>query len=225
MNTEQITLKAGEYIQMAPLYPQEPLKSENYTIQRFSLNEQQVRRIEIMTLRAPYFVRNTPPESDVEYVRLVTKDGDIMMSDTPMEKVTNQDVVFYSNGDVLIFGLGIGLIVLPILAKTNVKSILIVELDQGLIDIVSPILKQLDSENKITITQGDAFSYHDQLEKGSMFDTIYFDIWVDINSENYAEQKLLHRRYNKFLNKSNPLHFMDSWLKSYYRDQKRKGKF
>jgi hypothetical protein len=74
-------------------------------------------------------------KSDFPYVRLVKKGEGVMMSDTPMERNTNYHILDKANGDVLIFGLGIGLIILPLLRKENVKSITVVELYQDLIDV------------------------------------------------------------------------------------------
>src|SRR5690349_4219937 len=61
-----------------------------------------------------------------------------MMSDTLYERQTNQIFLDSAKGDVLILGLGIGLIVYPIMNKANVTSIKIVELHQEVIDLILP---------------------------------------------------------------------------------------
>ena len=60
------------------------------------------------------------------YVRL-RHNGQIVMSNTGMELRTNMDFCLKANGDVLIGGLGIGLIILAIQDNPEVRSITILE--------------------------------------------------------------------------------------------------
>lgn len=53
------------------------------------------------------------------YAQLFVKGG-LVMSDTQMERDSNEDFVRYARGDVLIAGLGLGMILLPLLAKKSV---------------------------------------------------------------------------------------------------------
>src|SRR5512138_844997 len=53
-------------------------------------------------------------------------DNALMMSDTRMERRTNLGVVVNAEGSVLIAGLGVGLILVPIMAKAEVTSITVV---------------------------------------------------------------------------------------------------
>ena len=137
------------------------------------------------------------------------------MSDTPMERNTNDKFLQSANGDVVIFGLGLGLIVFPLLDDKNIKSITIIELYQDLIDIVKPNIEAKDKHKKVKIIQGDCFTF--EFTKETKFDTIYFDIWIDICGDNYEEQKKLERRFRKHLNKDNPNKFIDSWMKDHYK--------
>jgi hypothetical protein len=141
------------------------------------------------------------------YVRLRDR-YDCIMSNTPMEKRTNSDVVHYANGDVFIAGLGIGLIVLPIQEKENVKSVTILEKYPEIIELVG---KQLPLNEKVKIIQGDVFTYN--FPKGTKFDTIYFDIWNYVNSDVYEEMKLLRKKYRKYkrFSTENPNVYMDCW--------------
>ena len=127
------------------------------------------------------------------------------MSDTWMERYSNQEILKQANGQVLIAGLGIGLILTPLREKESVEHITVLEQNQTLIDLVSPYFDFSD----ITIVQGDIFTW----ETKKKFDTIYFDIWSDISSDNYKETTTLHRRYRKNLNRKNPQRYMDSWMR------------
>lgn len=207
------------YIDLNTIYNQE-LVSKTYTINTISLTKEQVMMEMIRNSHSYFMVAGL--KWDFNYVRLIKKQGGVMMSDTPMERNTNKGFLRSANGDVLIFGLGLGLIVFPLLEDESVKSITIVELYQDLIDIVQPKIEARDKHGKVKIIQGDCFTH--EFPKGQKFDTIYFDIWIDICSDNYEEQKKLHRRYSKNLNRSNPNHFMDSWMRDHYKRELRRDK-
>ena len=148
---------------------------------------------------------------DGDYIRLIDKDDlwcGCVMSDTPMEQRTNTKFVLNAHGDVLIAGLGIGMIVLPTMEKDDVRSITIIEKYQEVIDMVLP---QLPINNKVNVIQGDIFTH--EFSKGTKFDTIYFDIWNYIYSDVYEEMKLLKKKYRKYLRskKDNSNAFMSCW--------------
>ena len=207
-------MKNREYIDLNTIYKKE-LISDTYTINKIRLTESQVSMERIRNFRQYWAVAGL--KADFDYIRLVKKkDGSgIMMSDTPMERNTNRNFLQKANGDVVIFGLGLGLIVFPLLDDENVKSITIVELYQDLIDIVQPKIEAKDKQNKVRIVQGDCFTY--EFPKETKFDTIYFDIWINICGDNYDEQKKLERKFRKHLNKDNQNKFMDSWMKDHYK--------
>lgn len=122
--------------------------------------------------------------------------GSLVMSDTSMEKRTNAEFVRNATGDVLICGLGIGLIIMPLLTNENVKSITVIEKYQDVIDCVLPQLKPHDTENKLTVICADGFEWTTQ----NKYDTIYLDIWAYINEDVYKEEmKPLKQKYRKFL--------------------------
>jgi SAM-dependent methyltransferase len=142
-----------------------------------------------------------------KYIRL--HDGmDCIMSNTYMEERTNREFVLKANGDVFIAGLGIGLIVLPVQDKVEVKSITILEKSPEVIELVG---NQLLLNNKVKIIQGDVFEY--EFPKGTKFDTIYFDIWNYVNSDVYKEMKALKNKYRKYRlsSKENPDVYMKCW--------------
>jgi hypothetical protein len=140
------------------------------------------------------------------YVRL-TYNKHIWMSDTWMEKHTNDYFVRKANGDVLVAGLGIGLIITAIQSKEDVRSITVVEKNKEVIDLVLPHLPK----EKLTVVHADIFDYRPERK----YDTIYFDIWPDISVDNYDDMKRLHRRFCRGLNRENPKAWMSSWRKSY----------
>lgn len=129
------------------------------------------------------------------YIRLIV-DGTLMMSNTPMEKRTSADFVCNAEGDVLICGLGIGLVIMPLLESEKVKSITVVEKYQDVIDCVLPQIKAYDKDGKLTVICEDCFDF----KTDQKFDTIFIDIWAYINEDVYNEEmKPLKRKYRKFL--------------------------
>jgi hypothetical protein len=137
------------------------------------------------------------PVSEGTYVQLFVK-GRLLMSDTSMEKRTNSRAVFEATGDVLIFGLGIGMVAVAIACKPEVTSVTIVELEQDVIDLVEPHLRaKLGAlSSKLKVVRGDAFTW--KPEKDAQFSTIWFDIWSDQSPEDFPDFKRLKLRTTRW---------------------------
>lgn len=134
-----------------------------------------------------------------KYARLLLN-GSVMMTDADFERRTNSSFMQNAHGDVLIAGLGIGLILDPITSKCN--SVTVVEKSSDVIALIGPHYPS------VKIVQSDIFAW--QPPAGSSWDTIYFDIWPDINSDTVAEGTKLKRRYRKYLREDG---WMESWSK------------
>jgi predicted membrane-bound spermidine synthase len=148
-----------------------------------------------------------------KYVRLTVK-GEIMMSDTGMERISNKQFIEKATGRVLIAGLGIGLIINNIIQNDAITEIIVIEKYQDVIDLVATKF----NDARLKIVCADIFDWIP--EKGEKFNTIYFDIWPTICTDNLNEIYLLHSRFKRFKAKSG---WMNSWLKEYLQKQKRKG--
>lgn len=218
-NNPELILKERTFIPLSKIYPDEPIECESYKIEKFTISESQLERV-----RLEHLLRGTSYmiyglKSDYQYVRLLIKnleleEYEVMMSDTPMEYRTNDHFIQNANGDVLIFGLGLGMIILPLLQCNDVNSITVVELFDDLIKCVEPVLKPYDLHDKLTIVQGDAMKYHEKVEKGKKFDCIYGDFWPTISDENYPQMRTLNQIWKPKLNKSNPNKFISHWCYS-----------
>ena len=109
---------------MAEILPE--VEGERFTLKKFSISQKDC---ELMALRDCFnrrreFIGLQPGT----YVKLIDKQAkEIVMSDTTMEQRTNYAVLYRANGHVLIGGLGIGMILLAIQEKPEVKSITVVE--------------------------------------------------------------------------------------------------
>jgi len=156
--------------------------------------------------------------NDGKYIRL-NVDGELMMTDTKMEMVTNTDFCNNANGRVMVAGLGIGLILQNIKDKVKsgvVTEIVIIEKYQDVIDLVSPIYADMP----ITYICADILEYKPL--KDEIFDTIYFDIWAIADFEvNLPQISMLHNRWKYNKNKSNPKCWMNSWMQKWMQKENR----
>lgn len=130
----------------------------------------------------------------------------IMMSDLYYERETCVEVVERAHGNVLIAGLGIGMILHPILRKPDVRSLTVVEKYPEVVDLVAPTLP---FDSRLSIVTADIFTW--EPPPGAPYDVIWFDIWPDMEVSRLEEMERLHRRFEPYLNRENPRLWMESW--------------
>lgn len=140
--------------------------------------------------------------------------GCLMMTDTRMERRTNSEVVWKAKGNVLIAGLGLGMILHPILAKKEVESVTVIEKYADVIALIEPTVRH----KKLSIIEADIYDW--KPAKGTKFDTIYFDIWAEQSTDCLEDMRKLHCRFR-------PYKVTEGWMQSWRRDelkaQKRRG--
>lgn len=162
--------------------------SGDYKIQFFELNEERVKNLQFNSMFS-FSYREYRDIKPGQYVKL-SNSKHVWMSDTQMEKTTNSEFIENAKGDVFISGLGIGLVLPPLLKKPEVTSITVLEKEQDVIDLVAKFFPS------VNIIKGDVFEY----EPTQTFDTIYHDIWPEINQDNLEQMHELIRKYKSFLN-------------------------
>lgn len=183
-------------------------KSGNVDIIHFHITPQ---RASIEAIKAACNNRPFTAMAPGDYVRMVVG-GEVMMSDATMEVVTNGDILLEARGDVLIGGLGIGMVVVPLLKNPEVTSVTILERNPHVRLLVEPHLRKYlhkkkllktgialgeSFDHKLDIYTGDVFKPRETFKDdptvvgGNTFDCIYMDIWPSINGDDYpAHQKL-----------------------------------
>jgi spermidine synthase len=129
-----------------------------------------------------------------------------MMSDLAYERLTCLDVVRRTHGDGLIAGLGLGMILHPILNTSAVRQVTVVEKYPDVIDLIRPTLP---GGARLAIVCADIFTWTPP--PGSRYDVIWFDIWPDVAPARLSEMARLHRRFARYLNRTNPRRWMESW--------------
>lgn len=175
-------------------------------IEKFTITEEGAKKANISYMFGGDYALQRVSVGD--YVKL-TVGGMLMMSDTPMERRTNREFIDKARGDVMIAGLGIGLILenlKPKVESGEVKSIVIYEKFQDVIDLVYPIYSNMPLE----VRHEDILTY--KPPKGEEYDTIYFDIWPDISTDNLPEMALLHQRWK---NRRREGGWMGSWMRDF----------
>lgn len=126
------------------------------------------------------------------YTRLFV-DDQLWMTDAEFECHTNRRVVDWAEGDILIAGLGIGLILRPMLGSAKVNSITVIERNADVIALIGPHYQH----PKLTIVEADAYEWEPPKKA---YNLIYFDIWADVPNEDNKEQiKSLKKRYRPAL--------------------------
>jgi len=102
-------------------------------------------------------------------------ESQVVMSDFHYERATCVEVVERAHGDVLVAGLGLGMILRPILGKESVRSVTVIEKYQDVVDLVLPTLP---ASEKLTVLLDDIYTW--KPPQGRHYDVIWFDIWPDI---------------------------------------------
>ncbi len=144
---------------------------------------------------------------------------ELMMSDTSMERRSNREFVYRAHGQVLVAGLGLGLILFAIADKPTVEHITVIEKYQDVIDLVGPAVKAKLGD-KVTIICADIFEW--KPPKGTKWNCVYFDVWPSICLDNLGEMATLHRRFAKCLDRADAGCWMDSWQRAELKSQKRR---
>jgi hypothetical protein len=104
-----------------------------------------------------------------KYAQLLV-DGEVMMSDTPAERMESLPCLNAAEGHVFVGGLGLGMLVKALCAKEEVHSVTVYELSTDVIDLVLPYV----SDPKLKVVHRDVYEGPEDMTR---FDTIFFDIW------------------------------------------------
>jgi len=139
------------------------------------------------------------------------EDNVLWMSDSPFETYTAFPFTRYAYGDVLIAGLGLGIVPTLIARKPRVKSITVLEINKSVIQLVG---NQLDIPN-FTVIETDAWEY---LESPATrkYDSIWGDIWPDMTGgltegKQFTDMAQSHLRDTE-------TGLIDFWLKDFWQE-------
>jgi hypothetical protein len=172
-------------------------KINDWTIEKITVTEKQARH-DMLRSWLNGHDRCTPAG---EYTVLKHK-NEIVMSDTPDEINDHLSLIQKAKGNILISGLGLGMVLKAIIDKTNVKHVTIVEKNKEVIDLVGKhYLKKYP--DKLTIVHDDIFTFNPP--ENTHYDVIWHDIWYTICEDNLEQIVQLHCKYDAFCD------WQDSW--------------
>ena len=134
----------------------------------------------------------------------LTENNNIWMSLNPNEIETMKPYIEKGKGHVLVLGLGMGYVPFMLANKDDVKSVVIVEKDQNIIDIFSSLIwPNFNHKEKIKIIKDDAIKYVEKTQNTQQFDYIFADLWH--NPEDGLPLFVALKRVNKNI---------DCWLET-----------
>jgi len=134
------------------------------------------------------------------YIRL-THHGHVIMSDTPAEMSDLSEPIRIAkqlyrskSRDVLINGLGLGVVLQTILDDPTIEHLTIIEQSADVIALVAPHWKNKYGD-RLTIIHANAFEW--KPPKNTRYCVVWHDIWNNITSDNLPEMHRLHRKYGR----------------------------
>jgi len=175
-------------------------QSGDWRVEKFTVSEEDAK---LERIRAVFSFSNRGrgvPAGD--YTRLCYN-GAVVMSDTPDEIMDYRYFMNIATGNVLINGLGLGVVLKGVLFKDSVEKVIVNEISEDVIRLVVPSIK----DERVTINHADAFIWKpDDLR----FNAVWHDIWDNICSDNLESMKCLHRKYGHYLQKPS---YQGSWCR------------
>ena len=131
-------------------------------------------------------------ESNLNYCVLLQNGCDMpIMQDSEGEYREHQWLWDNATGDVLIGGLGIGMVNVALLTNPNITSVTIIENSQDVINLVWP---NCAKDSRFNLIQTNIETWNPP--SGSQWDVAWFDTWTSNNPLNCAEYETLMR--NKY---------------------------
>lgn len=203
------------FVDLRPYFPEPTYKRGEWEINRFTLDKTTVRMEQLRDMMHGRTLETRFLEWDHIYLRLWHPRHGVVMSTTPMELMTNREVVERARGRVLVVGLGLGVVTMAVQRKPEVSSVLVVEREP---DVIGLIKSRLPLDGKVQIVQADIKTW--KPPRGARFNAIYFDIWTGVTQDNLPEMALLHRRFARY---KAPGGWMGSWRQKDLQRERRRG--
>ncbi len=158
------------------------------------------------------------------YKRLM-RGGTVVMSNTSSELHDHVEPVRLARGEVLINGLGLGVVLQGVIDKPEVTHVTVIEKSPDVIKLVaptffcgtlpqpmmpeknkleSPIVYERD-DKRLTVILADAYTW--KPPRGVRYNVVWHDIWDNICADNLDGMAKLHRKYGRRCN------WQGSWCK------------
>lgn len=141
-----------------------------------------------------------------KYTRLM-RNSTCVMSDTPNEIEDIRVPIMRANGNILINGLGLGVLLGAVLVKPEVNHVTVIELNKDVIELVGRHYEKFYGNRRLKIINADALEY--KPAKAEIYTVVWHDIWDNICADNLPQIKTLHRKYGRHCD------WQGSWCREY----------
>lgn len=146
----------------------------------------------------------------------------LWMSDTSDERRDHWAPVHHAKGQVLIAGLGLGMVALACALKPDVDKVTVIEINTDVTALVLPYLRDAlrkagQDPDKLVIIEADIYTW--KPPKGQMYDCIWFDVWENVCTDNLEGLGKLNRRFAR-----RTAGYRGSWVEQELRYQQRREK-
>lgn len=123
----------------------------------------------------------------------LTRSGNIIMSNTPAEIDDLLPFLRVARGNILVTGLGLGVLLAGLIEKKEVKSILVLEKSADVIRLSAEAYRK---RGRVRIIRADAFTW--KVPAGMKFDFAWHDVWDNICRDNLGEMYRLKLKYRPY---------------------------
>lgn len=169
-----------------------------YAVSKFELTETGVSNLRYLRDGLPEFVVRKGL-----YTKLTHEEFGLLMSNTQMEHRTSAPFITQAAGHVLVSGLGLGMLLRPLLGNPRVTEVTVLERAQEVIDLVAPTYRDL-SEERLRIIRADCYEWVPP--KRERFDCAFHDIWSTVSPENLPPMQQLRKRYQRYMSSAGKQH-------------------
>jgi spermidine synthase len=122
----------------------------------------------------------------------LTVNKHLVMSNTRAEISDHAYFVWEARGDVLVNGLGLGVVLSMLLNKDSIESATVIEIAGDVISLVAPYFQE---DSRVQIIHDDALTW--KPPKNTRYNAVWHDIWDSISADNLSQMHKLHRRYGR----------------------------
>jgi len=166
-------------------------KKGSWSIEYFTISEADA---DIYNMRSAFsFSSKERSVSPGDFTRLL-RNNKTIMTDTKSEIADHREPVRRASGNVLIAGLGLGVVLQACLLKEEVEKATVIELSTDVIDLVAPHYTERFG-SRFEVINADIFNW--KPPKGERYNMAWYDIWDNICGDNYEGMKELHRKFGR----------------------------
>ena len=164
-------------------------QSGPWSIQRFTISECES---DVQNKMASFAFTTRGTRSFPGTYTMLLRGNVTVMSDIPPEIEEHMEMIEIAKGNILIVGLGIGMVAQACLRKPEVEHLTVVELSPDVIQLTGGHIKSRFGD-RLEIIQSSIFEW--EPPDGVHYDAVWFDIWDVIGECNLPQMEELKNRF------------------------------